>query len=98
MKTWFYISYGTDPVLYIYQLLDDYLEGNLHIMPECPPVEVTLQVGRHVLTGKCVKYNKRDGTQKTGKIIYQVPTKSSVYFIKFDHDFHIYVYELVKSP
>ncbi|KAH0503649.1 Spindlin-2 [Microtus ochrogaster] len=33
MKTWFYITYKKDPVLYIYHLLDDYLEGNLHIMP-----------------------------------------------------------------
>lgn len=33
-KTWFYITYGKVPVLYIYQLLDDYIEGNLHIMPE----------------------------------------------------------------
>ncbi|XP_041501508.1 spindlin-2-like, partial [Microtus oregoni] len=33
MKTWFYITYKKDPVLYIYHLLEDYLEGNLHIMP-----------------------------------------------------------------
>ncbi|XP_041501536.1 spindlin-2-like, partial [Microtus oregoni] len=32
MKTWFYITYNKDPVLYIYHLLDDYLEGNVHIM------------------------------------------------------------------
>lgn len=52
MKIWFYITYEKDPVLYIYHLLDDYIEGNLLIMPECPQVEVTSEVGRDVLTGK----------------------------------------------
>ena len=31
MKTWFYTTYKKDPVLYIYDLLKDYTEGNLHI-------------------------------------------------------------------
>ncbi|XP_041501506.1 spindlin-2-like [Microtus oregoni] len=79
MMTWFYITYKKDPVLYIYHLLDYYLEGNIHIMPECPPVEA-----------KIVQYNKKDGTQEIGKIICQVPTKPSVWFIKFNNDFHIY--------
>lgn len=34
MKAWFYITYEKDPVLYMYQLLDDYKEGDLRIMPE----------------------------------------------------------------
>ncbi|XP_041501490.1 spindlin-2-like, partial [Microtus oregoni] len=84
MKTWFYITYKKDPVLYIYQLL----EGNLHIMPE-----VTLALGRNSLAVNVVQYNKKDGTQEIGKIICQVPTKPSVYFIKFNNDFHIYVYD-----
>ncbi|KAK7805621.1 hypothetical protein U0070_021957 [Myodes glareolus] len=96
MKIWLYVTYEKDPVLYIYHLLDDYIEGNLHIMPEHPPVDVTLEVGRDVMTGKCVQYNKSDGTIKTGKVIYQVPTKPSMYFIKFDHDTLIYVYDLGK--
>ncbi|KAK7795387.1 hypothetical protein U0070_008564 [Myodes glareolus] len=96
MKTWFYVTYDKDPVLYIYHLLDDYIEGKLHIMPEHPPVDVTPEVGRDVMIGKCVHYNKSDGTIKTGKIIYQVPTKPSMYFIKFDHDTLIYVYDLGK--
>ncbi|XP_041501501.1 spindlin-2-like, partial [Microtus oregoni] len=104
MKTWVYITYKKDPVLYIYHLLDDYLEGNLHIKPGskeecsvmCPPVEVTLALGRDSLAGKVVQYNKKDGTQEIGKIICQVPTKPSVYFIKFNNDFHIYVYDLGK--
>ncbi|XP_005372084.1 spindlin-2-like [Microtus ochrogaster] len=89
MTTCFYIVDEKDPVLYLYHHLDDYIEGNLHIMPECPPVEVTLELGRDSLAGKSVQYNKKDGTQERGKIIYQVPTKPSVYFIKFDNNFHI---------
>ncbi|XP_041501497.1 spindlin-2-like, partial [Microtus oregoni] len=101
MKTWFYITYKKDPVLYIYHLLDDYLEGNLHIMPgskeECSvmvPDEVILALGRDSLAGKGVQYNKKDGTQEIGKIICQVPNKTSVYFIKINNDFHIYVDDL----
>ncbi|XP_041501507.1 spindlin-2-like, partial [Microtus oregoni] len=97
MMTWFYITYKKDPVLYIYYLLDDYLEGNLLIMPECPPVEVTLELGRDSLAGKIVQYNKKDGTQEIGKIICQVPTKPSVCFIKFNNDFHIYDNEFLKK-
>ena len=93
ITTMFYISNKKDTVLYLYHHLDDYTEGNLHIMPECPPEE---EAGTDVLTDKYVQYNKRERTQKTGKIIYKVPTKSSVYFIKFENDFHIYVYNLVK--
>ncbi|KAM7315951.1 hypothetical protein ACRRTK_025021 [Alexandromys fortis] len=96
MKTWFYITYKKDSVLCIYHLLDDYMEGNINIMPECPPVEVTLEFGSDSLAGKSVQYTKKDGSQEIGKIIYQVPTKQSIYFIKFDNDFHIYVYNLVK--
>ena len=93
ITTMFYISNKKDTVLYLYHHLDDYTEGNLHIMPECPPEE---EAGTDVLIGKCVKYNKRDRTQNTGKIVYKVATKTSVYFIKFDNDSHIYVYDLVK--
>ncbi|CAB1352131.1 unnamed protein product [Coregonus sp. 'balchen'] len=34
MNTWFFITYEKDPVLYMYQLLDDYKEGDLRIMPD----------------------------------------------------------------
>ncbi|KAF3851724.1 hypothetical protein F7725_013496 [Dissostichus mawsoni] len=34
MTAWFYITYEKDPVLYMYQLLDDYKEGDLRIMPD----------------------------------------------------------------
>jgi hypothetical protein len=41
MKDLLYITYKKDPVLYVYQLLDDYKEGNLHIIPETPLAEVS---------------------------------------------------------
>ncbi|XP_057617149.1 spindlin-2-like, partial [Chionomys nivalis] len=93
MKTWFYITYKKDPVVYLYHHLDDYIESNLHIMPGCPPIGVNLELCRDSLAGKSVQHNEKDGTQKIGKMIYQVPTKPSVHFIKFDNDFHIYVYD-----
>jgi hypothetical protein len=40
MKDWFYITYKKDLAFYVYQLLDDYKEGNLHIIPEAPQAEV----------------------------------------------------------
>lgn len=34
MTNWYYITYEKDPVLYMYQLWDDYAEGDLRILPE----------------------------------------------------------------
>ncbi|EPQ19478.1 Spindlin-2 [Myotis brandtii] len=99
MKSWFYITYEKDPVLYMYQLLDDYKEGDLRIMPEPnepPSVEKEPEGVIDGLIGKHVEYTKEDGSKRTGKVIHQVKAKPSVYFIKFDDDFHIYVYDLVK--
>ncbi|XP_054574395.1 spindlin-2 [Eptesicus fuscus] len=98
MKAWFYITYEKDPVLYMYQLLDDYKEGDLRIMPE-PSESLAEREPEGVidgLIGKHVEYTKEDGSKRTGKVIHQVEAKPSVYFIKFDDDFHIYVYDLVK--
>ncbi|XP_063136705.1 Y-linked testis-specific protein 1-like [Rattus norvegicus] len=97
MKDWFYITYEKDPVLYIYQLLDDYTEGNLRIIPEISPAEVKSEVGSDILTGQCVQFTRSDGSKKIGKVIYQVLAKPSVYFIKFDGDVHIYVYNLMEK-
>ncbi|KAF6390873.1 spindlin family member 3 [Rhinolophus ferrumequinum] len=100
MKTWFYITYEKDPVLYMYQLLDDYKDGDLRILPDSndsPPAE--REAGEVVdnLVGKQVEYAKDDGSKRTGMVIHQVEAKPSVYFIKFNDDFHIYVYDLVKT-
>ncbi|XP_063136736.1 Y-linked testis-specific protein 1-like [Rattus norvegicus] len=97
MKDWFYITYEKDPVLYIYQLLDDYTEGNLCIIPEISPAEVKSEVGSDILTGQCVQFTRSDGSKKISKVIYQVLAKPSVYFIKFDGDVHIYVYNLMEK-
>uniref|UniRef100_A0A8C2WQ43 Uncharacterized protein n=1 Tax=Cyclopterus lumpus TaxID=8103 RepID=A0A8C2WQ43_CYCLU len=100
MTTWFYITYEKDPVLYMYQLLDDYKEGDLRIMPDSNDgVPAEREPGEVVdsLVGKQVEYAKEDGGKRTGMVIHQVEAKPSVYFIKFDDDFLIYVYDLVKT-
>ncbi|XP_037685513.1 spindlin-2-like [Choloepus didactylus] len=100
MKAWFYITYEKDPVLYMYQLLDDYKEGDLRIVPEsreAPPAEGESGGVAGGLIGKHVEYTKEDGSKRMGMVIYQVEAKPSVYFIKFDDDFLIYVYDLVKK-
>ncbi|XP_064794006.1 spindlin-Z-like [Oncorhynchus masou masou] len=100
MNTWFYITYEKDPVLYMYQLLDDYKEGDLRIMPDSNDTTPSEREPGEVvdsLVGKQVEYAKEDGGKRTGMVIHQVDAKPSVYFIKFDDDFHIYVYDLVKT-
>ncbi|XP_020787300.1 spindlin-1-like [Boleophthalmus pectinirostris] len=99
MTSWFYITYEKDPVLYMYQLLDDYKEGDLRIMPDNNEGGAEREPGEVVdsLVGKQVEYAKEDGGKRSGMVIHQVEAKPSVYFIKFDDDFHIYVYDLVKT-
>jgi len=46
MTAWFYITYEKDPVLYMYQLLDDYKEGDLRIMPDSSEFSLTTTRGR----------------------------------------------------
>uniref|UniRef100_A0A2K5Z4D1 Uncharacterized protein n=1 Tax=Mandrillus leucophaeus TaxID=9568 RepID=A0A2K5Z4D1_MANLE len=95
-----YITYEKDPILYMYQLLDDYKEGDLRIMPESsefPPTERKPGGVVDGLIGKHMEYTKEDGSKRIGMVIHQVEAKPSVYFIKFDDDFHIYVYDLVKK-
>ncbi|XP_055514951.1 spindlin-1-like isoform X2 [Leucoraja erinacea] len=100
MTTWYYITYEKDPVLYMYQLLEDYKEGDLRILPDSENKQVLpTEPGEVIesLVGKQVEYVTEDGTKRTGLVIHQVQAKPSVYFIKFDDDFHIYVYDLVKT-
>ncbi|KAI5938906.1 Spindlin-1 [Manis javanica] len=95
MNTRFYITYEKDPVLYMYQLLDDYKEGDLRIMldsNDSPPAEREPGVVDS-LVGKQVEYAK-DGSKRTGMVIHQVEAKP---FHQFDYDFHIYVYDLMKT-
>ena len=95
LNDWFYISYKKDPVLYVYPLLDDYKEGNLHIIPDTPPAEERSGDDSDVLIGNWVQYTRKDGSKKFGKVVYQVLANPSVYFIKFHGDIHIYVYTMV---
>ncbi|XP_078526398.1 spindlin-W-like isoform X1 [Lissotriton helveticus] len=105
MSTWHYITYEKDPILYMYHLLDDYAEGDLRILSDqenkflLPPDRGSSDVEEEEesLAGKPVEYVNEKGVKKTGMFIYQVPAKPTVYFIKFNDDFHIYVYDLVKT-
>ncbi|XP_052024183.1 Y-linked testis-specific protein 1-like [Apodemus sylvaticus] len=98
MKAWFYITYQKDPVLYIYQLLDDYTEGNLRFISKTPPADMKSDTETEDdLTGKYVRYTRGDGSKKIGKVVYQALAKPSVYFIKFDGDVHIYVFNVVEK-
>ncbi|XP_040599869.1 spindlin-2-like [Mesocricetus auratus] len=99
LKSWFYITYEKDPILYMYQLLDDFKEGDLRIIPEInegPPPDLDLEL-MDGLIGKHVEYAKEDGSKRVGMVIHQVEARPTVYFIKFEDDFHIYVYDLVKK-
>ncbi|XDB53841.1 hypothetical protein AB1E18_007355 [Capra hircus] len=49
------------------------------------------------LVGKRVECARQDGSGRKGMIIHQVKVKPSICFIKFDDDFYIYVYDLVKA-
>ncbi|XP_033989045.1 spindlin-Z-like isoform X1 [Trematomus bernacchii] len=100
ITTWFYITYEKDPVLYMYQLLEDYKEGDLRIMPDSnysAPSEREPGEVEESLVGKQVEYARENGGKRTGMVIHQVEAKPSVYFIKFDDDFLIYVYDLLKT-
>uniref|UniRef100_A0A8C6DE91 Spindlin family member 3 n=1 Tax=Moschus moschiferus TaxID=68415 RepID=A0A8C6DE91_MOSMO len=82
------------------QLLDDYQDGDLHILPDSNDSPLTEREPGEVidsLVGKQVEveYAKEDISRRTGMVIHQVEAQPSVYFIKFDDD-HIYVYDLVK--
>ncbi|XP_026873232.1 spindlin-W [Electrophorus electricus] len=102
MTNWYYITYEKDPVLYMYQLWDDYKDGDLRILPEAEnkhllPADRKPGEETESLVGKQVEYVTDKGVKRTGLVIYQVPAKPSVYYIKYDDDFHIHVYDLVKT-
>ncbi|TRZ03154.1 hypothetical protein DNTS_014546 [Danionella cerebrum] len=97
MPGWFFITYERDPMLFMYQLIQDYRDGDLKILPETdsegsPPAEAC--VG---LVGKQVECSNTEGEMKTGKIIQQIESKPSVHLIKFHKDYHIYVYDMLMS-
>ncbi|XP_067268929.1 spindlin b [Pseudorasbora parva] len=99
MPAWFFITYEKDPMLYMYQLMQDYKDGDLRILPDSDDPPELRESGEvsDSLVGKQVECQSQEGTQKMGTIIQQVQAKPSVYFIKFDDDYHIYVYDMVAS-
>lgn len=72
-------------------------QSNFVFSDDSPPAEREPGEVVDSLVGKQVEYAKEDGSKRTGMVIHQVEAKPSVYFIKFDDDFHIYVYDLVKT-
>lgn len=44
MTHWYYITYEKDPVLYMYQLWDDYKDGDLRVLPESGKYASSLEV------------------------------------------------------
>uniref|UniRef100_A0A8D3E6T6 Zmp:0000000521 n=1 Tax=Scophthalmus maximus TaxID=52904 RepID=A0A8D3E6T6_SCOMX len=102
MTHWYYITYEKDPVLYMYQLWDDYKDGDLRVLPESEnkhllPADRKPGEEPESLVGKQVEYVTDNGVKRTGLVIYQVPAKPTVYYIKYDDDVHIHVYDLVKT-
>ncbi|XP_051963823.1 spindlin b [Xyrauchen texanus] len=97
MPKWFFITYEKDPILYMYQLMEDYKGGDLRVLPDTDDPAELSEPGKAFdsLVGKQVECLNKDNAQKMGTIIQQVQAKPSVYFIKFDDDYHIYVYDMV---
>ena len=95
----FYITYERDPVLYMYQLLDDYKEGDLlivEVFSDLPPLDIDLELVDGLI-GKHVENTNDDGSKRDGLIIYQIETKPRVYLIKYEDDVHIHVTHLEKE-
>ena len=95
----FYITYERDPILYTYQLLDDFKEGDLQIMEgisDPPSLDIDLELVDGLI-GKHVENTNDDGSKRDGLIIYQIETKPRVYLIKYEDDVHIHVTHLEKE-
>ncbi|RVE61807.1 hypothetical protein OJAV_G00173980 [Oryzias javanicus] len=83
-------------------LWDDYKDGDLRVLPESEnkhllPADRKPGEEPESLVGKQVEYVTDNGLKRTGLVIYQVPAKPTVYYIKYDDDVHIHVYDLVKT-
>ncbi|EDL98096.1 rCG44018, isoform CRA_b [Rattus norvegicus] len=95
------IKYDGFDCVYGLELNKDDRVSALEVLPDrvddSPPAEREPGEVVDSLVGKQVEYAKEDGSKRTGMVIHQVEAKPSVYFIKFDDDFHIYVYDLVKT-
>lgn len=69
MTYWYYITYEKDPVLYMYQLWDDYKDGDLRVLPESGKYALaSINLHHHVLILAFFCYVQRTNTccQQTG--------------------------------
>ena len=76
----FYITYERDPVLYMYQLLDDYKAGDLlivEVFSDLPPLDIDLELVDGLI-GKHVEYTKDDRSRMVRMVIHQVEAKPTV--------------------
>ena len=76
----FYITYERDPILYTYQLLDDFKEGDLQIMEgisDPPSLDIDLELVDGLI-GKHVEYTKDDRSRRVRMVIHQVEAKPTV--------------------
>lgn len=78
MTHWYYITYEKDPVLYMYQLWDDYKDGDLRVLPESGNVTRALLVSVHRTVN--VSYSRcswKGGRKRAGQIYIVSITKHS---------------------
>ena len=54
MTHWYYITYEKDPVLYMYQLWDDYKDGDLRVLPESGTVMRASSYCVHETGKRCI--------------------------------------------
>uniref|UniRef100_A0A452TJ20 Spindlin family member 3 n=1 Tax=Ursus maritimus TaxID=29073 RepID=A0A452TJ20_URSMA len=81
MNTLFYITYEKGSVFYMYQILDDYKDSDLHVLPDSNVSSPSEREPGEVvdnLVGKQEEYAKDDGCKRTGMVIHQVETKLCV--------------------
>ncbi|NXN93394.1 SPINW protein, partial [Rhinopomastus cyanomelas] len=99
MKAFFYITYEKEPILFTYELLDDYKNGDLHFLPEPDqwlPRSLEGVAAENVL-GRQVEHIKKDGSKRIGMVILDVESIPSVYLVKFVDDYYVYAYNVVKA-
>uniref|UniRef100_A0A3P9PXD3 Uncharacterized protein n=1 Tax=Poecilia reticulata TaxID=8081 RepID=A0A3P9PXD3_POERE len=89
MTHWYYITYEKDPVLYMYQLWDDYKDGDLRVLPESEnkhllPADRKPGEEPESLVGKQVEYVTDNGLKRTGLVIYQVPYHPKETYFKWN--------------
>lgn len=77
MTNWYYITYEKDPVLYMYQLWDDYAEGDLRILPEAGIANLCLTEAFLCKTSLSCKQFKCE------RSIFHIGNHLSIFFFSF---------------